>query len=45
MKKYLWAFGIVALDLITIGLPIGSFFLAYVIVKKPKWFFEWLEKI
>lgn len=43
--KYAIAIGIVIVDWIAFFFPIGSIFLAYVIIAKPKWFFDWVKDI
>jgi len=44
-KEILTAFGIVVVDLITVGIPLGSILLAYVLIAKPKWFKEMVDKV
>ena len=34
---------IVLFDFITIGLPFGAIFLAYVIIARPKWFSDFIK--
>lgn len=43
--KYALGIGLVIVDLITFFMPIGSIFLAYVIITKPAWFFKWVKEI
>lgn len=43
--KYVIALGIVVTDFITFFVPIGSVFLAYVIICKPEWFFKWVKEV
>ena len=42
--RYAVAIGLVVLDWVTFFVPIGSLILAYVIIAKPKWFFDFLNK-
>ena len=43
--KYFIAIGIVILDFVTFFAPLGSIFLAYVIITKPEWFFKWVREV
>lgn len=39
MWKRIWlAIGIVLFDFIIFGIPLGSLFLGYIIIDRPKWF-------
>ena len=44
-ERILWAAGIVIVDLLTIGIPLAAFVAAYVILTKPAWFREWINKV
>lgn len=43
--KYAIGIGIFIVDLVTFFVPLGSLFLAYVIIAKPEWFFKWAKEI
>ena len=43
--KYFIAIMIVLLDFITFFILLGAVFLAYVIIVKPKWFFDFVRDI
>ena len=43
-ERLLWAIGIVVLDLLVFALPLTALFIAYVILKRPPWFKDWVEK-
>ena len=40
--RVLLALAILTVDLITPFIPVGSIFLAYVIIARPKWFRRWV---
>ncbi len=41
----LLAIGVLLLDTVTVFVPLGALFIAYVILFKPKWVFEYLKKL
>jgi hypothetical protein len=44
-ERWMLACGIVIADLLIIVVPVMAFVLAYVVVARPAWFKEWVEKI
>lgn len=44
-KEMLLAFGILIVDLIVIGIPLGACLLTYVLIFKPKWFKEKVDEV
>lgn len=44
-QRLLLALGIVLIDLLTIGVPLCAFGLAYVIVARPVWFRNWITQL
>jgi hypothetical protein len=45
MRKWIVALLIIVIDWIIFFVPLGTLFLAYVIIAKPKWFIEFIETI
>jgi hypothetical protein len=43
MARILMGIGIVALDCVILFVPLGSIFLAYVIISRPAWFIKFLQ--
>lgn len=44
-QRLLLAIGIVLIDIFTIGIPLTAFFAAYVILQRPLWFRQWIDKL
>ena len=44
-QRILWAFAIVLFDMVIFVIPVFAFFAAYVIVRRPPWFREWVLKL
>ena len=42
--RYGIALLVVVVDLVTVAVPLGSFFLAYVLLARPAWFLRWLTQ-
>lgn len=45
VKRLGLAAAIVALDLVTVAIPIAAFALAYVIIARPRSFLEWVLRV
>ena len=44
-RKFLLAFSIIILDLVTFFLPLAALFLAYVIIYNPPWVKDFLNRL
>jgi hypothetical protein len=44
-ERSMWACGIVLADLFILVLPLAALLLAYVLVSRPAWFKQWVDKV
>ncbi len=44
-ERLLWAICIVLADLLVFALPLAAIIAAYVILARPTWFKDWVEKV
>lgn len=44
-ERLIWAIAIVIIDFLTIGIPLAALAAAYVLIARPVWFKNWVEKI
>lgn len=43
--RLVWAFIIVIADTLAFAIPLAALLLAYVLLARPPWFRDWVEKI
>ena len=44
-ERLVWAFIIVILDAAAFALPVAALLLAYVLLARPPWFRDWVERL
>lgn len=44
-ERILWAVAIVLVDIGLVALPVTAFVAAYIILARPVWFQEWVNKL
>ena len=44
-ERLLWAGGIVLLDILVFAVPVAAFFAAFVLLARPAWFRDWMNKV
>ncbi len=43
--RILLAIGLIVLDAVFVFIPLTAFFLAYILVRNPPWFRNWLDRL
>ena len=43
--RLVWALVIVIVDTAVFAIPLAALILAYVLIARPRWFREWVEKL
>lgn len=44
-ERIVMAVLIVVVDILTFGIPLTAFFAAYILIQRPVWFREWMNKV
>jgi len=44
-QRVVLALALIAVDLVAVALPLTAFGLAYVIIARPRWFKQWVERL
>lgn len=44
-ERWMWAVGILLVDMLIFAVPLTAVFAAYVLVTRPAWFKNWVGKI
>lgn len=45
IDRIVWAFIIVIADTVAFAVPLAALLLAYVLLARPPWFRDWVEKV